>query len=166
MPRTTEHGMVGNGVLNAELAKPPVRQIDLHLRAQPTFCADCKHVADDQHPDHQQQINLRPPGMRVIGRELLVHPTPIENGIDLSNQMIWRHYLVQIKRIKELTLPDFPPPHHEPPPSESPLQATKSRASDSLNESFATESPQKRTSGLSREMSALCQKRTFRTAVK
>src|SRR6516164_3579979 len=83
--------------------------------------------------------------MQVIGRELLVHPTQIENGIDLSNQMIWRHYLVQIKRIKELTLPDFPPPHHEPPPSESPLQATESRASDSLNESFATESGLKRT---------------------
>src|SRR5262249_4213142 len=99
--------------------------------------------------------------MRVIRRELLVHPTQIENGIDLSNQMIWRHYLVQIKRIKELTLPDLPPPHHEPPPSESPLQATESRASDSLNESFATHSPRKRTLGLSREMSALCQKRTF-----
>jgi hypothetical protein len=48
-----------------------------------------------------------------------VHPTQIEHGIDLPNQMIRRHYLVQIKRIKELTLPDFPPPHHEPPPSES-----------------------------------------------
>src|SRR6516162_8133394 len=104
--------------------------------------------------------------MRVIGRELMVHPTQIENGIDLSNQMIWRHYLVQIKRIKELTLPDFPPPHHEPPPSESPLQATESRASDSLNESFATESPQKRTSVEPVGMSALCQKRTLCSAAK
>jgi hypothetical protein len=33
MPRTAEHRMVGDLVLDAELAKPPVRQIDLHLRA-------------------------------------------------------------------------------------------------------------------------------------
>src|SRR5262249_60210754 len=48
--------------------------------------------------------------------ELLVYPVQVEHGVDLSNQMIWRNYLVQIKRIKELTLPDFPPTHHEPPP--------------------------------------------------
>src|SRR5437660_1386699 len=54
--------------------------------------------------------------MRVIGRKLLVYPAQVEHGVDLSNQMIWRNHLVQIKRIKELTLPDFPPTHHEPPP--------------------------------------------------
>jgi hypothetical protein len=54
--------------------------------------------------------------MRVIGRKLPVYPAQVEHGVDLSNQMIWRNHLIQIKRIKELTLPDFPPTHHEPPP--------------------------------------------------
>src|ERR1700751_3463291 len=54
--------------------------------------------------------------MRVIGCKLPVYPAQVEHGVDLSNQMIWRNHLIQIKRIKELTLPDFPPTHHEPPP--------------------------------------------------
>src|SRR6201981_2317047 len=54
--------------------------------------------------------------MRVIGRMRPWHPAKVEHGVDLSNQMIWRNHLIQIKRIKELTLPDFPPTHHEPPP--------------------------------------------------
>src|SRR3974390_480176 len=98
--------------------------------------------------------------MRVVGRKLFVHPSQVEKLIDLSNQMIWRHYLVQIKRIKELTLSAFPPTHHEPLPQES-LQATESWLSDRLNESFATHSPQKRTWFSAVVMSALCQKQTL-----
>src|SRR6516164_9435104 len=98
--------------------------------------------------------------MRVVGRKLFVHPSQVEKPVDLSNQMICRHHLVQIKRIKELTLPAFPPTHHEPLPRES-LQATESWVSDRLNESFATHSPQKQTLELNRVMSAMCQKRTF-----
>jgi hypothetical protein len=74
-----------------------------------------------------------------------VHPTQIENAIDLSNQMIRRHHLIQIERIKELTLPDFPPTHHEPLPANHALK-TESRVSDRLNQSFATQSGVKRTS--------------------
>jgi hypothetical protein len=61
-----------------------------------------------------------------------------------------------------LTLPAFPPTHHQPLPRES-LQATESWFSDRLNESFATHSPRKRTSIIARDMSALCQKRTSAT---
>src|SRR6516164_7868665 len=98
--------------------------------------------------------------MRVVGRKLFVHPSQVEKPVDLSNQMICRHHLVQIKRIKELTLPAFPPTHHAPLPRES-LQITESWVNDRLNESFATHSPRKRTLGLSSETSALCQKRTW-----
>src|SRR4029077_16924987 len=65
-------------------------------------------------PDHQRRINRRPTGVRVVGCKLLVCPT--ENAVDLSNQMIWWHYLVEIKREKELALPTFLPPHHGPLP--------------------------------------------------
>ena len=98
--------------------------------------------------------------MRVVGCKLLVHPTQVENAVDLSNQMIWRHHLVQIKRIKELTLSAFPPTHHEPLPQES-LQATESWLSDRLNESFATHSGVKRTLFGGASMSAFDPRRTF-----
>src|ERR1700751_4675125 len=81
--------------------------------------------------------------MRVIGCKLPVYPAQVEHGVDLSNQMIWRNHLIQIKRIKELTLPDFPPTHHEPPPRI--IASTESRVIDRLNKSFATESLVKRT---------------------
>src|SRR5215475_2674507 len=54
--------------------------------------------------------------MRVIRRKLLVHPPEIENAVYLFNQMIWRHHLVEIKRIKELTLSTLASPHHGPLP--------------------------------------------------
>jgi hypothetical protein len=60
MPRTAEHRMIGNPVLDTELAKPSVGQIDLHLSANPSFRADRKHVADDQHSDHENRINRGP----------------------------------------------------------------------------------------------------------
>src|SRR6516165_5495889 len=82
--------------------------------------------------------------MRVVGRKLFVHPSQVEKPVDLSNQMICRHHLVQIKRIKELTLPAFPPTHHAPLPRES-LQITESWVNDRLNESFTTHSGVKRT---------------------
>src|SRR6201989_2017730 len=78
--------------------------------------ADRKHVAHYQKPDHQNRINRGTTSMRVIGRKLPVYPAQVEHGVDLSNQMIWRNHLIQIKRIKELPLPDSPPTHHEPPP--------------------------------------------------
>src|SRR6516164_4522956 len=98
--------------------------------------------------------------MRVVGCKLLVHPSQVENAVDLSNQMIWRYYLIQIKRIKELGLAYSPPTHHEPLPRES-LQATESWLSDRLNECFATHSPQKQTLGGGGSMSAFDPKRTF-----
>ena len=66
VPRTAEHRMIGDIVLDPELAKPPIREIHLHLRAQPPLRADRKHVANDQHPDHQHRINRGPAGVGVV----------------------------------------------------------------------------------------------------
>jgi hypothetical protein len=68
-----------------------------------------------------------------------VHPTEIENGVDLPDQMIGRNDAVQIKRIKELTLSAFPPSM-----SRSRVDArfnpTESSFVSRLNRSFATQS--------------------------
>src|SRR4249919_2337139 len=117
MPGTAEHRMVGYPILDAELAKPPIGQIDLYLGAQPPLRADRKHVAHKQHPDHQHRIDRRPTGMRVIARKFLVHPIQIEDAVDLPDQMIRRHYLVEIKPVEELTLSALSPPHHRPLPA-------------------------------------------------
>jgi hypothetical protein len=46
-----------------------------------------------------------------------VHPAQIEHALDLPDQMVGRHHLVEIKRIEELTLSVFPPTHHAPLPT-------------------------------------------------
>src|SRR4029077_13982341 len=51
VPRTAEYRVIGDPVLNAELAEPPVGQVDLDFGAQPALRAERKHVANDQHPD-------------------------------------------------------------------------------------------------------------------
>ena len=108
--------MVGYPILNAELAKPPICQIDLHLRAQLPLRADRKYVPHYQHADHQHRIDRRPTCVRVVGRKLFVDPFQIENAVDLPDQMIRRYHLVEIKRIKELALAPLSPPHHRPLP--------------------------------------------------
>jgi len=50
--------------------------------------------------------------MRVIRCELLVHPSKVENAVNLPDQMIAWHYLVEIEG-KKLALSAFPPTHHE-----------------------------------------------------
>src|SRR5215510_10384650 len=50
MPCAAEHRMIGNAVLDVELAKPPVRKIDLHLGANLPLRADRKYVTHKQHP--------------------------------------------------------------------------------------------------------------------
>jgi len=47
--------------------------------------------------------------VRVIRRQFLVHPTQIEQTVDLPHQMIGRNHLVEIKRIEKLSLSFFPP---------------------------------------------------------
>ena len=54
--------------------------------------------------------------MRVVRRKLLVHPTQVENAINLADQMVRWHHLVEIKRIEELDLTIVPPTHHAPLP--------------------------------------------------
>src|ERR1700719_1572784 len=116
MPGTAEHRMIGYPILDAELTKPPICQIDLNLRAQLPLRADRGHVAHNQHPDHQYRVDRRPTGVRVVGHKLLVHPTKVQNTVDLAHQMVGWHYLVESKAIKELALSAFPPTHHDPPP--------------------------------------------------
>src|SRR4029077_4025535 len=116
VPGTAEHRMVGNPVLDAELAEPSICEIDLHFRAQLSLRSNRKHVAHQQHPDHQHRINRRPTGVRVVRCKLPVYPIKIEDPVDLPDQMIRRHHLVEIKRVKELTLSAPSPSHHRPLP--------------------------------------------------
>ena len=102
--------MIGDIVLDAELAKPPIGQVDLDLSAEPPLGTKRKYLAQDQHPDHEHRINRRPASVRVEWRQLVVHPAQVEQAVDLPYQVIRRHDPVQIKGVKELALTALLPP--------------------------------------------------------
>src|SRR3954452_615000 len=56
-------------------------------------------------------------GVRVIRIEFLVHLTQIEHGVDLPDQMIGGHDLVELKGVEKLALSLLSAPHHGPLPS-------------------------------------------------
>src|SRR5215470_18552486 len=138
--------MIRDLVFNPELAEPSVGQVNPDLSAEPPFRSKREYVADDQHPDHQHWINRRPASVRIERRQLFVHPTQVEQAIDLPYQMIRRHHLVEIKRIKELPLAALLPSQHASLPQMPVSNRTESRAAIRLNMSFATLSLRKRTS--------------------
>ena len=104
--------MIGNRICDTELAEPAIGQIDLHLRAESPLRTERKHVAHEQHPDHQHRINRGATRVGIVGGQLLVHPTQIENTVDLAHQVVGWHDLLEIKRIEELDLTILPPTHH------------------------------------------------------
>src|SRR5262249_15300100 len=85
MSCAAEHRMVGDTVLDTELAEPTVGKVHLHLSADTPLRADRKHVTNDQHPDHQYRIDRGSACMRVIRCKLLVHPIQVEHRIDLPD---------------------------------------------------------------------------------
>ncbi len=92
--------------------------------------------------------------MRVVRRKLLVHPTQIENAIDLADQMVRWHHLVEIKRIEELDLDRLLADPSCAAPDDARLKPTESRFASRLNESFATQSSEERTFCVAVRMSA------------
>jgi hypothetical protein len=120
LPRPAEHGVVGYLVFDPELAEPAIGKVDLNLGANPPLRTDRKHVANSQHSDHQHRVNRRSAHVRVIRSQLLVDPTQIQQTVDLPHQLIRWDHLIQIKRVKEVTLTILPPTHHAPLPPMTP----------------------------------------------
>ena len=108
--------MIGDIVLDAEATEPTIGQIKLNLAAQRALRADGKHVADDEHLDHQHRINRWPSGMRIVRRQLGPNPRQIKNTRNGTHQVIVRHDRFEIERIEQMPLIPAAPPHHHPPP--------------------------------------------------
>src|ERR1700686_3662662 len=53
--RSRKCRMIRDLMFYAELAKPAIGKVHLHLATQPPLGTQAKDIADDQHPDHQHQ---------------------------------------------------------------------------------------------------------------
>ena len=66
--------MIRNLVFNAELAKPTIGEVHLHLAAQQPLGTQAKDLTDDQHPDHKHRINRGPAERWIMWREFRADP--------------------------------------------------------------------------------------------
>jgi hypothetical protein len=65
------------------------------------FRADAKHVADNEHSDHQHRIDRRPANPGVLGRQFGIDPAQIKDPSDPPNGMILRDRVIKPKRIEK-----------------------------------------------------------------
>src|SRR5207302_41516 len=76
-----------------------------------------KHVADNEHPDHQHRVDRRTANPGVTGRQFGIDPAQIKYRSDPPNRVILRDRIIKPKRIEKLFLLVVEPPHHAPLPS-------------------------------------------------
>src|SRR5262249_33520384 len=151
--------MVGDLILDAQAAEPPVRQVDLNLTTEQPLRADAKNVADDEHPDHQQRVNRRAAEGRVVRRKLTADPRQIEHASNSAHEMIGRYHLVEPELIEEVFLLVLQPPHHRQPPQRIASERRNHR-SRKPSTTFATKSALSRSGRMSALASLLRYKRT------
>lgn len=100
VPVLGEGRMVRHRAVQAEPAKPAVRQVEVHLVAQPPLRPDAHAIADDQHPDHQLRVDRRPAGIAVIGAQLRLDVAEIYEPVDRPQEMVRRHMSFQAEPVE------------------------------------------------------------------
>src|ERR1700745_153215 len=95
---------MGTLVLEPQSAEPAIRQVQVHLLAQPPFRADAKAVADQQHPHHEFGVHRGPSSVAVEGCKVLAQIRQVEIPIDAAEQMVRRYVLIKVEGIKQSVL--------------------------------------------------------------
>src|SRR5205814_1664596 len=110
-----ERRMIGDGILDTELAEPSISEVHLHLAADQPLRADRKDIPHDQQPDHQFRVDRWTTHRRIMRCKFAAKPGQIESSIDLPHQMIFRNRVVELKLVEKLRLFALQPTHHSLP---------------------------------------------------
>ena len=126
MPVLREGRVVWDLALHAQPAEPPVRQIEVHLFAEPPLRVDRVAVADDQHPDHQLRVDRRPARRAVETGKVRPKSRQIDKPVDRPQQMVCGNVPVNAELVEQAILRNPPLAHHRP-SLRCRLHATESR---------------------------------------
>src|SRR5512135_114252 len=110
--------MIRDLALDAELAKPAIGEVHLHLATQQPLRSQAKNIADDQHSDHQHRIHRRPAKCRIVRLKFYINPGQIKNSVDLAYQMILGNCLIEAELVEKRTLIAVLTSHHRPSPTQ------------------------------------------------
>ena len=97
------------------MAEPAIRQVQMHLFAQPSLRPDAEAIADQQHPDQELGIDGRTAGMAVEIREMAADAPQIDESVDGSQEVILRDVILQRELIEQRRLRLLPRSHHRRP---------------------------------------------------
>src|SRR4029077_9068215 len=75
VPVLREGRMIGHFAVETQSTKPAIRQVEVHLLAQPPLRADTEAIADDQHPNQQLGIDRGPAHLTVKGTNSRLNPS-------------------------------------------------------------------------------------------
>src|SRR5258707_2800746 len=136
---TRERRMIRNLVLDAQAAEPAACQVNVDLAAEHPLRADGENVPNDEHPDHEHQVNRRSAKRRIVGRELGANPVQIQDSSNIADKMIGRNNLFKAERIEQLTLVPIELTHHGIAPSRIAIPR-RNHCSQAPSTTFATKS--------------------------
>src|SRR3546814_19836038 len=66
MPVLREGRVIGHSAVEPQPAEPTIREVQMHLLAQPPLRTDPHAIAADQHPDPQLRLDRRPTRVAII----------------------------------------------------------------------------------------------------
>src|SRR6476660_7210240 len=116
-----------------------------YLGRHPPLRPDRKHVADQQHSDHQFRVDRGASDVAVERRKLLVDPAKIEHSINPPYHVIgWNHF-IEMECVAELRLGPLSADPSRPAPPTLIVSAHRITLRRPHQSSFATQSGAKRT---------------------
>ena len=104
--------MVRDVAVQAEPAKPPVGEVQVHLVAEPALGPDAEAVADDQHADHQLGVNRGSPELAVERAQVRPQARQVDNAVDRAEKMIGWNVPLQAELVEQRLLRNPPLAHH------------------------------------------------------
>jgi hypothetical protein len=133
MPVLREGGVVGNAVGQIETSKPPIRQVQMYLFAQPSFRSDAEAVADKQHTDQQLRVDQRAASVAVEVCEMRSDAGQINEPINRPQQVVLGHMVLQRELVEQCRLRFLPRSHHR---KSLPMERIESATYASIKDKF------------------------------
>lgn len=84
----------------SQTAEPAAGQVEVHFLAQPPFRADAIAVIHDQQAEHYLGIDRGSAGIAVERGMVIAKLAQIEQGVDLSKQVVLGDVIIQVKAHK------------------------------------------------------------------
>ncbi len=122
MPVLGKRRVIRDPVAQIEAAEPAIRQVQMHLFAEPPLGPDAEAIADQQHPDQQLGIDGRTARVAVEIRKMGADAAQVDEPINGPQQVILRDMILQ-RELTEQRPPPPPPPRF--PPSNPPTPPRK-----------------------------------------